>query len=294
MCQISKAVVSGTPSTPHEFPLELPNTGGLREDYRRRGSPAPTVIVPSPQPPVSPRPVQGDTSREAAAPPSVFTERDLLERAYSTSVRVGDPSVGTSGSGVIIGKDGDTYYVVTNAHVTDHLDPGNETIRTSDGRVWAARLEYRSDKNDLSVMAFSTGDTGASYNIAKLAERDPQEGEWSLIIGFPASPERFRGTGFIDREAGAGYVVAQIGPSLGNLDVNGRAGYLTTIESGRTVHGMSGGGMFNQDGEVSGIHGRKISFSFGPGGIPPEEQNRAFGIPARLAREELRPYLLQQ
>jgi len=143
------------------------------------------------------------------------------------------------GSGIIIGKKGSIYLVLTNAHVTR----GATTlqIQTHDGQTRTASIAPNSllkDK-DLALVEFS--DT-RDYPIATIAEFTPNQDRIGLEVvaaGYVAETGQYRTTkGTLeqvsDRPLREGYSV----------------GY-----SGDIVQGMSGGGIF-VDGELIGINGR--------------------------------------
>ncbi|WNF13837.1 tetratricopeptide repeat protein [Microcystis aeruginosa] len=143
------------------------------------------------------------------------------------------------GSGIIIGKKGSIYLVLTNAHVIR----GAKTlqIQTHDGQTRTASIAPNSllkDK-DLALVEFS--DT-REYSIATIAEFTINQNRIGLEVvaaGYVAETGQYRTTkGTLeqvsDRPLRDGYSV----------------GY-----SGEIVQGMSGGGIF-VDGELIGINGR--------------------------------------
>ncbi|WP_066029892.1 tetratricopeptide repeat protein [Microcystis aeruginosa] len=143
------------------------------------------------------------------------------------------------GSGIIIGKKGSIYLVLTNAHVTR----GATTlqIQTHDGQTRTASIAPNSllEDKDLALVEFS--DT-RDYPIATIAEFTPNQDRIGLEVvaaGYVAETGQYRTTkGTLeqvsDRPLREGYSV----------------GY-----SGDIVQGMSGGGIF-VDGELIGINGR--------------------------------------
>ncbi len=143
------------------------------------------------------------------------------------------------GSGIIIGKKGSIYLVLTNAHVTR----GATTlqIQTHDGQTRTASIAPNSllEDKDLALVEFS--DT-RDYPIATIAEFTPNQDRIGLEVvaaGYVAETGQYRTTkGTLeqvsDRPLREGYSV----------------GY-----SGEIVQGMSGGGIF-VEGELIGINGR--------------------------------------
>ncbi|MFN6299119.1 MAG: tetratricopeptide repeat protein, partial [Microcystis sp.] len=188
-------------------------------------------------------------------------------------------------SGIIIGKKGSIYLVLTNAHVTR----GATTlqIQTHDGQTRTASIAPNSllkDK-DLALVEFS--DT-RNYPIATIAEFTPNQDRIGLEVvaaGYVAETGQYRTTkGTLeqvsDRPLRDGYSV----------------GY-----SGDIVQGMSGGGIF-VDGELIGINGRSahpiLSNYIDEDGTKPTDaeiqQMRAvnWGIPLHTLLTYIRPEIL--
>ncbi|EPF16808.1 tetratricopeptide repeat-containing S1 family peptidase [Microcystis aeruginosa] len=189
------------------------------------------------------------------------------------------------GSGIIIGKKGSIYLVLTNAHVIR----GATTlqIQTHDGQTRTASIAPNSllkDK-DLALVEFS--DT-RDYPIATIAEFTPNQDRIGLEVvaaGYVAETGQYRTTkGTLeqvsDRPLRDGYSV----------------GY-----SGDIVQGMSGGGIF-VDGELIGINGRSAhpilsNYIYEDGTKPTDaeiQQMRAvnWGIPINTLLTYIRPEIL--
>ncbi|MDB9406246.1 tetratricopeptide repeat protein [Microcystis sp. CS-574] len=140
------------------------------------------------------------------------------------------------GSGIIIGKKGSIYLVLTNAHVTR----GATTlqIQTHDGQTRTASIAPNSllkDK-DLALVEFS--DT-RDYPIAKIRAISPDAELDITVTGYSAETGQYTtDNGKIEQTSDR--------PLLEGYSV----GY-----SGEVVQGMSGGGIFFED-ELIGINGR--------------------------------------
>lgn len=144
------------------------------------------------------------------------------------------------GSGVIVAKDNNTYYVLTANHVVS--DPDDYKIITSDKQAY--KLDYRKVKRlpgvDLAIVEFSSD---KNYKVAKLANSDKlTEGKPVFVSGWP-------------RPGGTGQLVRQFtdGRISGFLDqpVEGYKIIYTNV----TQPGMSGGPVVDAGGRVVGIHG---------------------------------------
>ncbi|NJO93592.1 MAG: trypsin-like peptidase domain-containing protein [Hydrococcus sp. RM1_1_31] len=177
--------------------------------------------------------MQGQTSVLAAEDSN--TKIKQLARAITVSVQVGD----NRGSGVLIAKAGQTYTVVTNAHVINGGD--SYRIQTPDGKIHSAKLQYQGDsfaKDDLALLQFQAADT---YSIANLGNSATlSENQAIFVVGFPSESEQ------LSISNGKISLVAEK-PLVG--------GYQIGFGS-ETKQGMSGGALLNDKGELIGILGQ--------------------------------------
>jgi len=145
----------------------------------------------------------------------------------------------SNGSGVIVAKLGGTYFVLTAEHVVKTQQ--GYTISTPDGKTYPAKYSsmVKLPNVDLAVVPFSSQE---NYAIAKVGNSNKvRKGNKTFIAGFPAVTRKYRFTN--------GDVVANASSKAAEL------GY-TLIYSNPTDRGMSGGGVFNDNGEIVGIHGK--------------------------------------
>ena len=160
----------------------------------------------------------------------------IQEKAQAISVKVETDN--SAGSGVIIGKEGNTYTVLTNAHVIN--SKAENKIITNDGKSYAARVIREGNSlegNDLAVLTFESVN---SYQVATLAV-NPNLEENSTVdsVGFPEETEEFYLTqGTVKKQAPK--------PFLGGYQI----GYDIEVKSG-----MSGGALLNEKGELIGVNG---------------------------------------
>ena len=161
--------------------------------------------------------------------------RQLKDLAQSISVQVKTGSTG--GSGTLIGKEGDTYTVLTTAHT---IATGQTyKIHTSDGQVHEVTdvQNLSSQGNDIALVQFQSPQ---SYQIAKLGSSEAlNPTRQVLAAGFSADREGLSITkGEItllpNRSLKQGYQI----------------GYTNSIHKG-----MSGGPLLNLQGEVISING---------------------------------------
>ncbi len=144
------------------------------------------------------------------------------------------------GSGVIVRRDGDTVYVLTNNHVVG--DATEIEIGLYDGRRFQGELVGGDPRTDLAVLEFSTAE---EVPIARLGDSDAlRVGHWVLAVGNPFGFESTVTSGIISatgrrpQQAGAGL------PELTDF-----------IQTDAAINpGNSGGAMVNMQGEIVGIN----------------------------------------
>ncbi|WP_315790893.1 tetratricopeptide repeat-containing S1 family peptidase [Fischerella sp. JS2] len=148
------------------------------------------------------------------------------------------------GSGVILKKEGNTYTVLTAAHVVDVKD--NYEITTPDGKSYA--VNYNSVKLlpndvDLAIVQFTSPQ---NYTVAKIGNSDAStEGTIAYVAGFPAPTYAINQSIYTFSD---GKITANASKPL-------RDGY-ALVYSNDTLDGMSGGAVLNEKGELIGVHGR--------------------------------------
>jgi len=142
------------------------------------------------------------------------------------------------GSGVTISKDGETYTVVTNAHVI--RSKGNYQIQTPDGEVYEAKIIRKGNSlegNDLAVLQFTAK---ADYQVIPLAKNPNLEKDLPVYAaGFPEETQTL-----------------EINP--GKITLTAPKAFLGGYQIGytnETKSGMSGGPLLNKKGELIGING---------------------------------------
>jgi tetratricopeptide (TPR) repeat protein len=169
---------------------------------------------------------------------ATMSSSQIDQIARKVTVKIEDDNR-SNGSGVIVAKLGSTYFVLTAEHVVK-TEQGY-TISTHNGKTYPAKYSsmVKLPNVDLAVVPFSSQE---NYAIAKLGDSNKvRRGTKTFIAGFPAVTRKYRFTN--------GDVVANASSKAVEL------GY-TLIYSNPTDRGMSGGGVFNENGEIVGIHGK--------------------------------------
>lgn len=147
------------------------------------------------------------------------------------------------GSGVIIGQSGNSYFVLTAKHVV--ATPDEYYIVTPDQQKYP--IDYQRINKipdaDLAVVQFTSD---RSYNMATIGNSDQViQGNIVYVAGWPHPGEAITDRIF----------------QLTTGTVSGRSPSETSdgyelVYTNITRSGMSGGPLFNQDGELIGIHGQ--------------------------------------
>ena len=139
------------------------------------------------------------------------------------------------GSGVIVRKQGDTYYILTNEHVVGNADEINVVLH--DESEYTATLVGNDPRKDLALVEFSTDD---DIPVAELGDSDDiYVGDWVLAVGSPF--------GFVSSV------------TAGIVSAKGRSGPQNNISDfiqtdAAINRGNSGGALVNIEGEVVGIN----------------------------------------
>jgi len=155
--------------------------------------------------------------------------------ARQTAVRIQNSK--SSGSGTIVGRQGQTYTVLTSWHVVA-FDMGDRTIVTGDDRFHRPLgVPRRLGDSDLAIVQFRSA---IEYKLAPISAQPAAVGEPLLAAGFPA------GAGVL--AVARGFVELLLPKSLPQ---GYSLGYTNEVKIG-----MSGGPIFNAKGFLVGINGR--------------------------------------
>lgn len=225
-------------------------------------------------------------------------------QARSTSVRIALQK-NEWGSGVIFhkvennknsknSKKGNVYYVLTNEHIIKGSQ-NNINIITNDLSSHKGVVDTRFDfaQDDLAIVEFSSND---NYPIATIINSDQSVGTNEdypvFATGFPSTqgkPPQFQ------------CLTGNVGLVMDDERVFYR-GYQIGYDS-NVVHGMSGGGVFDQWGNLVALNGRPLKIVFGnpyvfkrSKKIPCRQISNlalklSWGIPIRTPLQKIEPIL---
>ncbi|MDR1625609.1 MAG: Do family serine endopeptidase [Spirochaetia bacterium] len=140
------------------------------------------------------------------------------------------------GSGVILKKNGSTYYVLTNNHVVDKAE--NIAIHLFDGREFKTTLVGKDERKDLAVVSFESEE---QIPVAVMGNSDTLHvGDWVLAVGSPFGLESTVTAGIVS-------ALGRRGGPEGNIS--------DFIQTDASINqGNSGGALVNLAGDLVGIN----------------------------------------
>ena len=171
------------------------------------------------------------------------------------------------GSGVIVRRDGNKVFVLTNAHVIGTATEIRVTL--DDQREFMATLVGRDDRKDLALVSFET--TDQDIVIARLGDSDSLHvGDWVLAMGTPFGFQSTVTAGIIS-------ALNRTGGPGGNIS--------DFIQTDAAINrGNSGGALVNLQGEVIGINTWITTQTGGSVGL-------GFAVPINNARRAIDDFI---
>lgn len=181
---------------------------------------------------------------------------EITTEQVVTNARMGQYVTEGAGSGVIITSDG---YIITNNHVIEGSEKIKVTLRS--GIEYEATLVGRDAENDIAVIKIDA--TALQYAV--LGDSDALVvGELAVAIGNPLG------------ELGGTVTEGIISALNRAIDIDGVS--MNLLQTSAAISpGNSGGGLFNQYGELVGIVNAKSSGS--------DVEGLGFAIPINTAKE---------
>ncbi len=182
-----------------------------------------------------------------------LTGQEVNDIARSVTVLI-NSSRGENGSGVIISKNGNTYYVLTANHVVptgeDAQGKIEYTIVAPDKKAYPLDFQtvksFMNQRVDLAVFEFTSDE---DYQVATLASSDRvTEGVPVFVSGWPRPGTMSSSTG---NQTIRQFTDGRVSTILETPLQGYRIGYTNT-----TLGGMSGGPVVDAGGRVVAIHGR--------------------------------------
>lgn len=173
------------------------------------------------------------------------------------------------GSGIIVRRDGNTVYVLSNNHVIGNADTINITLY--DGRTFQASRVGSDPNTDLALVSFETDE---DVPVARMGESSTVEvGDFVLAVGNPLGFESTVTSGIVS-------AVGRQGPQR-----RGTPLLTDYIQTDAAINrGNSGGALVNLRGEVIGINTWIASQTGGSIGL-------GFAIPVDVARRTIDQFI---
>lgn len=180
---------------------------------------------------------------------------EIYTESVTSSGRMGQFVTEGAGSGVIVTSDG---YIATNNHVIE--GSRKITVRLSNGEDYEAELIGRDSKADIAVIKI---DASGLQPVVFGNSDELQVGELAVAIGNPLG------------KLGGSVTEGIISALSRSIEIDGHM--MTLLQTSAAVNpGNSGGGLFNNYGEMIGIVNAKSSGS--------DIEGIGFAIPANLAK----------
>jgi serine protease Do len=176
--------------------------------------------------------------------------------------------VSALGSGIIVSRSGNKYYVLTNNHVIDNAT--SISVKLNDQRTYKAAVVGNDAERDLAMVSFTSSDAIPVAALGNSSEL--QVGDIVFAVGNPLGFESTITMGIVS-------AVGRKGPDNSSTS---NTGYIQTDAS--INEGNSGGALVNVQGQVIGINTWIAAPSGGSVGL-------GFAIPIDSAKSDIQAFL---
>jgi tetratricopeptide (TPR) repeat protein/V8-like Glu-specific endopeptidase len=166
---------------------------------------------------------------------------EVAKIAKQSTIRI--ESATSPGSGVIIKKEGNSYTVLTAAHVVRNRRSSFKAVAFDGGGGTITDIKEFPNRVDLAIVRFTSSN---NYAVAKLTKNSSEvtEGSTVYVSGFPVST--------VITEAIFNFTEGKVSANSSQPLSDG----YSLVYNNNTLPGHSGGPVWNEQGEVVAIHGK--------------------------------------
>jgi tetratricopeptide (TPR) repeat protein/S1-C subfamily serine protease len=194
-------------------------------------------------------------------PQGYMKKRNQEARAQTVRIETRNNSediIAGNGSGVIVAKEGNTYYVLTAKHVV--FDKGSKQLLPIIKTITSDQESYTIEPSnitlsaglDLAIVKFTSS---TKYSVAQLGDYRPDMAATVFVGGFPARDNI--NSPLWQWQLNPGLIFDKLQGKLNAQDkVTFSDGGYDLLYNNISYGGMSGGPVFDTEGRVIGIHGR--------------------------------------
>jgi tetratricopeptide (TPR) repeat protein/V8-like Glu-specific endopeptidase len=170
-----------------------------------------------------------------------LSAQEVAKVAKQSTIRIENAT--SPGSGVIIKKEGNSYTVLTAAHVVRNRRSAFKAVAFDGGGGNISDIKEFPGRVDLAIVRFSSNN---NYAVAKLAKNSSEvtEGSTVYVSGFPVSN--------VITDAIFNFTEGKVSANSSRPLSDG----YSLVYNNNTLPGHSGGPVWNERGEVVAIHGK--------------------------------------
>lgn len=189
----------------------------------------------------------------------------------------------TTGSGVIIGKDNDAYFILTNYHViTTNTGKIFDTLKIYLGEDIYLDATYVSGNSDKDIAILKV-ETQLMLKVCKITSSKILVGATCFAVGCPYDMETYFNSVTIGYISGLNRLIEE----TSNGEVKNKVTNVYLQHCAPINVGSSGGGLFNLNGELIGINDWKVDDS------SMNVEGMSFAIPIEVILAEFSSYFTE-